>query len=63
MNNQVKLFAANLILAAVTFAVVGVAQADVKTPAHASTVEASVVNYLSQVGLQNSDVYSPINLI
>lgn len=63
MKNQVKLLAANLILAAAAFAVVGAAQANAQTPAHASSATATVLKYLSQVGQEASEANSPLNLI
>lgn len=60
MKNQVKLFTANMVLAAAAFAVVGAAHADAKAPAHASSAKATVMNYLSQVAQQNGDALNSI---
>lgn len=57
MTNQVKLFAANMLLAAVTFFVVGAAHADATVPAQAPTAKAAVVQYLASVGAQASESY------
>lgn len=56
MNNQVKLFAANLILAAVAFFAVG-AHAAAVAPAQAQSVKTAVVQYMSVMGEQASASY------
>lgn len=57
MNNQVKLFAANIILAAVTFIAVGVAHADAVSPVQGQSAKSPVAQYLAAVGEQAAASY------
>lgn len=54
MNNQVKLFAANMVLAAAAFLTVAVAHAAPAVPAQGHSVQSAVVQYLANVGEQVS---------